>query len=355
MWRIMKTVLPAFCLLPALSAPAPAADGAVAADTVQVTAGPGLVRSGSAFLRPLQKRDSVLIGDQLQYGFHLDGVAAGTGFMLPDVSKGLGDSVEVVSGWRLDTLKLGKKSAEMELEGSIVITSFDEGLYKLPDIKILRILSGGRADTLQFAGRFLDVRTMPVDTATFKPHDIRGVYRYPLTFKEILPYLLGIQAVALLVALAVSLVIMHRKKASGETQSKEPPYIVALKKLDHYRGGKYWAPEKQKQFYSGVTDILREYIAACYGIGAMEMTTAEIFEALKGRDIEARLMDEARNLFVMSDLVKFAKLTVSDEENAKAVPAAVRFVTSTWKSDEAGADSGDKDGKPSEKEGGDVL
>ena len=36
----------------------------------------------------------------------------------------------------------------------------------------------------------------------------------------------------------------------------------------------------------------------------------------------------------MSDLVKFAKLTVTDDENAKAVPAAVRFVTSTWKSEE---------------------
>ena len=36
----------------------------------------------------------------------------------------------------------------------------------------------------------------------------------------------------------------------------------------------------------------------------------------------------------MSDLVKFAKLTVTDDENAKAVPAAVRFVTSTWKAEE---------------------
>ena len=66
----------------------------------------------------------------------------------------------------------------------------------------------------------------------------------------------------------------------------------------------------------------------------MEMTTAEIFDGLKDKEIPQPLLDEARNLFVMSDLVKFAKLTVTDDENAKAVPAAVRFVTSTWKAEE---------------------
>ena len=45
-------------------------------------------------------------------------------------------------------------------------------------------------------------------------------------------------------------------------------------------------------------------------------------------------MEETRNLFVTSDLVKFAKMTVSDDENVKAVPSAVRFVTTTWKSEE---------------------
>ncbi|MBR0361054.1 MAG: hypothetical protein IIX35_01595, partial [Paraprevotella sp.] len=44
-----------------------------------------------------------------------------------------------------------------------------------------------------------------------------------------------------------------------------------------------WVPEKQKAFYSGITDALREYIAARYGISAMEMTTAEIFKVSNRR------------------------------------------------------------------------
>ena len=35
---------------------------------------------------------------------------------------------------------------------------------------------------------------------------------------------------------------------------KEPAHITALRKMDKFRSNKYWVPEKQKQFYSGVTD-----------------------------------------------------------------------------------------------------
>ena len=139
---------------------------------------------------------------------------------------------------------------------------------------------------------------------------------------------------------------IHKKKGAEETGSSEPAYIVALKKLDKFRGNKLWAPEKQKQFYSGITDVLREYIVARFGIGAMEMTTAEIFEGLKDKDIPQRLMEETRGLFLMSDLVKFAKMTVTDEDNVKAVPTAVRFVTSTWKyEEEESSESGAEDKK----------
>ncbi|MGM9737977.1 MAG: hypothetical protein ACI3ZT_06145 [Candidatus Cryptobacteroides sp.] len=325
---MVKTVLPlalvfAFCL----------AGGAEA----------GRIDAGKTFLRQMQKRDSVLIADQLEYGFRMDNVAAGTKLMLPDYREGFIDSVSVLTAWRLDTLKLAKKTGTADISGSVLITSFDEGTYALPDIQVLRIMPDGQADTLIFKGQELDVRTMPVDTAVFKPHDIRGQIRYPLTFKEILPYILAFQLLAALAVLIWALAV-SRKKHGAETGGavKDPPYIVALRQLDKFRGNKYWAPDKQKFFYSGVTDVLREYIAARFGVGAMEMTTAEIFEGLKDKEIAPELMEEARELFLMSDLVKFAKMTVSDEDNVKAVPSAVRFVTATWKAEE-------------EKEGGNVL
>ena len=65
----------------------------------------------------------------------------------------------------------------------------------------------------------------------------------------------------------------------------------------------------------------------------MEMTTAEIFKDMKGTDAPADLLEELKELFERADFVKFAKFTASDEDNAKALPVAVRFVTSTYQSD----------------------
>jgi hypothetical protein len=108
---------------------------------------------------------------------------------------------------------------------------------------------------------------------------------------------------------------------------------VALRKLDKYRGNAMWVPQKQKVFYSGVTDALREYISERYGIGAMEMTTAEIFENMKTTDAPKELLGELKELFERADYVKFAKFVASDEDNAATLPLAVRFVTATYQNE----------------------
>lgn len=296
-----------------------------------------IVYQKGAFLRQLQERDSVLIADQVLYGFDLKGVEAGTSFAFPQVKDTLMEGVEIVGGWHLDTLKVkkGKKGAadQLELQGGIVITSFDEGEYALPPLTLQRVSVEGIVDTLIFDSQTLQVKTMPVDTATFKVHDIKGQIRYPVTFREVLPWVgLGLGIVGL-IALAVWLIKRYSRKGDAEGQRREPAHIVALRKLDRYRGNKMWAPEKQKAFYSGITDTLREYMDARYDIGAMEMTTAEIMKELKKTDIPADLQTGLKELFERADFVKFAKFTASDEDNAAALPLAVRFVTSTYQSD----------------------
>ena len=47
----------------------------------------------------------------------------------------------------------------------------------------------------------------------------------------------------------------------------------------------------------------------------------------------ADLLEELKELFERADFVKFAKFTADDEDNAKALPVAVRFVTSTYQAE----------------------
>jgi len=293
-----------------------------------------LVQMDGGFLRQLQKRDSVLVADQLEWGARLESVAEGTQFMLPDLSKGvLPEGVETVGGWTIDTLatrkERGTKIMLSDMEFKTRITSFDEGSYELPPLAMLRVLPGGERDTLLFDPQILEVKTMPVDTATFVVHDIKGQINYPVTFKELLPWIGGGLALAALICLGIWLLRRYRSKEE-EARQKDPAHIVALREIDRWRSSKYWVPEKQKAFYSGVTDALRGYISAQWGVGAMEMTTAEIFDGLKDKDLTPELYQGAKELFERSDFVKFAKYTATDEDNAGVVPFAVRFVTETY-------------------------
>lgn len=295
------------------------------------------------FLTPLQERDSVLIADQLLYGFELRQIEEGTQFALPEWENDGQGGVIAVSDWLVDTIKVSKarngKPRLMDIRAAIKVTSFDAGEYVLPSIMAQRLSKDGVTDTLIFEPMRVEVKTIPVDTATFVPHDIKGQIRYPLTVKEILVCLSGYWLVMLVIILIMCLVLMRRRKQNTDIY-KEPAHIVALRKLDKYRGNKMWVAEKQKEFYSGVTDALREYIAGRYGISAMEMTTAEIFDDMKVVEIPAELYSKVKELFERADFVKFAKYVASDEDNASALPVAVRFVTETYQRDVAESSAG---------------
>lgn len=302
-----------------------------------------MVQMTGSFLQPLQERDSVLIADQVRYGFDLPQVEEGTLFGFPQIKDTLMTNIRIVENWRMDTLKVKKQKKGqpglMDLRGGITITSFDEGIYYLPPLAVQRMTKDGVVDTLVFDPQKLEIKTMPVDTATFQPHDIKGQMTYPVTFKEVAPWVAGGLAAAGLIALLVWLIVRHSRRNNPEYIQKDPPHIVALRKLDKFRGNAMWVPEKQKTFYSGITDALREYISDRYGIGAMEMTTAEIFEDMKATDAPVELLAELKELFERADFVKFAKFVASDEDNAAALPLAVRFVTSTYQIDvETGKD-----------------
>lgn len=291
-----------------------------------------VVPMGKPFLKQLQPRDSILVADQLEYGFTLEGVKNGTGLALPNFEPISNDTLTLVQNWRIDTLKTYKRSGTIDLSASIVIAPFEVGTYHLPELFAQRT-DGEEVDTLSFEPIEMLVTAMPIDTATFVIHDIKGQIKYPLTFAEVLPW--GIGALVLGVLLYFGLMLLRRLRSGGEKIGQnDPPYVVALRKLDHFRGDKFWAPEKQKAFYSGVTDALKEYMDARFGIDAPEMTTAELFAALKGnKDIESDTFTALKDLFERADFVKFARMTASDTENATVLPLSVKFVTDTYQSE----------------------
>lgn len=276
--------------------------------------------------------DSLLVGDQVVWTFDFSvpegkmlAVAPYSEILARDTT--IRGAVEVVRDFELDTLSVKKNLAQ--LRGRILLTSFDSGAFRLPPPIILVEKDGGsEADTLKIDSKTLYVNTIPVDTATFKIYDIKPQETYPVTFKEVLPWiLLGLGIAALIWAIA-RYIVMRRKNKDffGRSIESDPPHIVALKKLEKIRSDKLWQNGKEKLFYTGVTDAVREYIDKRYGVRAMEQTSSEIMDSLKDKQIEEKVLSDLGAMFITSDLVKFAKHTPGAEDNEKAIPAAVNFV-----------------------------
>lgn len=297
--------------------------------------------AGEAFLEPQQKRDSVLIADQFRYGVLLENLEEGTPVSLPEFQLEKDAPLEILGSWQLDSTRISKRKeqpARYNIKASLLLTAFMGGTYELPEIPVLV-----GTDTLVFkAAEPLEVKELPIDMESFQAHDIKPQVKFPYTFKELFPWIIGVYLIGMIIAALILWLKYRSRKQSEEQAIKEPAHIRALRKLDEYRGEKFWKPEQQKTFYSGVTDALREYIAARYEVGAMEMTTAEIFQDLKDTDIPEDLYQEMKALFERADFVKFAKYTAPDQENAKVLPQAVRFVTSTYQqeiADQVGNDA----------------
>ena len=277
-------------------------------------------------------RDSILIGDQIEWTIDLQ-LAPGEAVRISKPGPEPVPGVEALGEITLDTLSA--KNGTLALRGHVTLTSFDSGSYVLPPLHVLLARADGSIDTLEYAGPHLEVNTIPIDTATFQPYDIKGQIRYPLTFKEVIPWIGLAALLAALVWLAIRWIRLRRQNRDffGKPVVKDPPHIVALRSLEKTRSQKLWQTGRQKQFYTQVTDALRQYIADRYGIAALEQTSAEMFRELCEKDIDPALTEKLKDLFTTADFVKFAKHTASDQENENAVPTAIRFVNETYMND----------------------
>jgi len=283
----------------------------------------------SETLRSRLSRDSILIGDQIEWTFDFS-IAPGEAARISKVGEAPVPGVEALGEMKLDTLSTRKGT--QDIRGHVTLTSFDSGSYVLPPLYVLLARADGSVDTLEYAGPTLAVNTIPVDTATFQVHDIKGQIRYPLTFKEVIPWVGLALLVAALVWLLLRWIRLRRENRDffGKPVVKDPPHIVALRSLEKTRAQKLWQNNKQKQFYTQVTDALRQYIADRYGVAALEQTSAEIFQDLSTQEIDPALMEKLKDLFTTADFVKFAKHTATDQENENAIPTAIRFVNETY-------------------------
>ncbi|HNT98119.1 MAG TPA: hypothetical protein PKK31_07645 [Elusimicrobiales bacterium] len=93
-----------------------------------------------------------------------------------------------------------------------------------------------------------------------------------------------------------------------------PPYENALRELDRLLSSGTWDPAAPKAFYVRLSAILRDYLDGEGGMEAQLMTTSDLLKELRRKTLTASLLADSRAFLNKADLVKFARLPVSERE-----------------------------------------
>lgn len=246
-------------------------------------------------------------------------------FLIPD---SLTDNVEV-----LDKKDYRKTDADgREIYKSVcTITSFIDALHVVPPI----YAKVNENDSSYYSNiTYLLVNSVPIDTTNLK--NIKGfksVWDVRLTWED---YRDTVYLIFLLLVFATLLgwIIVRYVKNRPiirivRIKPQKPSHFTALQKIEEIKSDTALRGEESaKDYYTRLTDTLREYMYNRYKFNATDMTTAEIVEnLLRFNDKEA--IREVKELLEVADLVKFAKMQPTQYENDSNLRNAVDFVNAT--------------------------
>ena len=234
---------------------------------------------------------------------------------------------DLITSKPVDTISLQNK---WQLKQEIVYSIYDPGNYVIPSIKIgYKKL---RDTTFYFSSTdsiSLTVLAVAVDTTqTIKP--IKDIIE--VTAKNYLwYYIIGGIAVLAIILFAIYY-IFFRKKSKPEIKEKIAPlslYNQTIKKFSTLDDKKLWQKNEIKQYYSEITDILREYMEKRFNIKAMESTSDEIVYHLNLLNLAPSQTKNIAYILELADMAKFAKSYPSPDQNINAMQLAVEFVELT--------------------------
>lgn len=238
--------------------------------------------------------------------------------------------VEVNYSSKVDTTDLGNN--RMQLHRTILVQPWDSGEVVVPGIALV---SG--IDTFRSAPFALKVYTADIDTMT-TVHAMMSEVSQPRHFWDWLPdvlyyywwaFLLGLLAIAG----AVAAYVIYRKggikQMLAEPEKIVPPYEKAIAELQNLKGRQLCEKGREKEYYTELTEILRQYLEGRFGINAMEMTTPQIKRAVYATVSEKSASAMMTEILEMADYVKFARMRPLPEDNTRAFNQAMQFVENT--------------------------
>ena len=297
------------------------------------------------------KLDSAMILMGNTTAMHLELVQdrGATGVFSIDRTDTINAFVEIAARIIPDTTDLGNN--RQQINRDIILQSFDSGVYVLPPVLYIT----GK-DTIE--SNPLTLKVIPVKVDSLRDiHDYKPVHEVPFRLLDLVPswitdywwiYLL----VAIIIAAGVYAYLRWFRKGENPFKPREvqlPPYDEAIKRLQELKAKNLWQNGQEKEYYTVMTDILRNYIDRRFDINAVEMTTTQIIATLKQNDETRAVNEQLKEILDVADFVKFANQRPLADDNEMAYQRAVRFVEDT-KPVEATPAEGEIEGESADRE-----
>lgn len=260
----------------------------------------------------------IVVGDQLRYFITLNTQKQAASVQWPKFADTF-NSLEIVDKGKIDTIVTGN---QIQYKQRLLITGFDSGSFLIPRFPFVRNAS----DTLFTDSFRVEVRTVDVDTTkAFK--EIKGVAEVQVSWRDYIGIIAGIAiAVVVLVLLIVYLLKRRKPAVVPEAIPEETVDQKALRLLDELDAKQLWQQDKPKQYYTELSEIVRQYIEVRFQTNAMELTTDELLRVAKKHREMTFFISSLKPLLHAADLAKFAKANPLPQEHIEALDLARNFI-----------------------------
>lgn len=231
----------------------------------------------------------------------------------------------------IDTIQ--RQSGMLTLNQDITVFAFDSATLYIPPFKFVT----QNGDTLQTNSLglriFVPFKEVEVDPQKFV--DIKGVETPEFVIWDYAEWFLW-PLVGLLLVIAAWWGYRYWKarKENAVVEAPKakplPPHVEAMQRLEELDVKKLWQNGQNKEFYTELTDILRQYIERRFNIPAMEQTSDEILDSLYilAEDQKSSIQN-MRQILAVADLVKFAKFKPLSDDNQLSMMNAKMFIEQT--------------------------
>jgi len=211
-----------------------------------------------------------------------------------------------------------------------ILSKYEPGIYEFPVIYI-NVNDGEKRSVRKTKPVDIEIIGLEIDTS-IDIMPIKAPMEVPLTLRDYLPLILSCAGGLFLIGLLIYLVKKLKEKKENVPAPPKvilPAHVIANEQFAQLKLKKLWQQGEVKEYYSEISEILKNYIEKRFDQPTLEKTTAEIIDGFTHKAYQNNQKTTLLQTLQMCDMVKFAKAKPSIDQHESTLIEAENFVNQT--------------------------